>query len=335
MNIKSLRYKCCLAMLTFILSYGVHFQSFAQQDALYTHFMFNKLVYNPGFAGSNKEFICATFLLHNQWTGFTGKGLTNSNLAGDAPQTQTFSIHGPVRRVLSGIGLYVVNDKLGFENNISINAAMSVKKEFKFATIQLGLNGGMMQKTIKGEWKSPDGNPGGDPLIPTNGVEFKDMIPDLGVGLYAFTDRYYVGISAQHLLPGNFQLSTAQVKLTRHFYILAGYNWIVPFNPDFEVQPTVLIKKDIAKLQFDINTNVLYKNKFWGGLQYREGGDFSLLLGMKLTPQLKFGYSYDMVTSRMSKYQSGTHEVMVNYCFKIVIRKEIDYPNIFWDTRHL
>jgi type IX secretion system PorP/SprF family membrane protein len=340
MNIKSLRYKGCIAILTIILSYGVHFQSLAQQDPMYTHFMFNKLVYNPGYAGSNKEFICATFLLHNQWTGFAGKGI-DPKFVGDAPQTQTFSIHGPIRRILSGAGLYVINDKIGFESTTSINASLSVKKEYKFATIQLGVNGGIIQKSINGEWKAPDGDPAYDPFIPTN---TNDMVPDLGLGLYAFTDRFYLGFSAQHILGSKFEwehidkLGNTTIfnnKVNMHLYLIGGYNWIVPFNPNFEVQPTVLIKKDVAKLQFDINTNVLYKNKFWGGLQYREGGDISILLGMKLTPQLKFGYSYDIVTSKMSKYQSGTHEIMINYCFKIVIRTVPEVPNILWNTRHL
>lgn len=316
-------------MFAFFLLYSVHFQSFAQQDPMYTHFMFNKLVYNPGFAGSNKEFICANFLLHNQWTGFGGTGI-DPKYAGKPPSTQTFSIHGPLRRILSGAGLYVINDQLGFEKTISINAALSVKKEYKFGTVQLGLNGGVINKSINGEWKPPDSGP--DPYIPINA---NAMVPDLGIGLYSFTDRYYVGVSAQHILPGEFKMSSASVKLIMHYYVIAGYNWIVPFNPNFEVQPTILLKKDIAKLQFDINTNVLYKNKFWGGLQYRQGGDISLLLGLKLTPQLKFGYSYDVVTSKLSKFQSGTHEVMINYCFKIVIRTVPEVPNILWNTRHL
>jgi type IX secretion system PorP/SprF family membrane protein len=331
MNIKSFRNKGFVVLLSLILSQCIHNQLFAQQDPMYTHFMFNKLVYNPGFAGSNKEFICATFLLHNQWTGYSGKGIDPNNV-GEAPSTQTFSIHGPVKRILSGAGLYVINDKLGYENTISINASLSVKKEFRFGTIQLGLNGGMIQKSIDGDhWVPP--TPGPDPLIPAG--KQSSMIPDLGAGLYAFTDRYYIGVSAQHLIPGSFKWGSAVDKLAMHMYIIGGYNWIVPFNPDFEVQPTVLIKNDFAKLQFDINTNILYKNKFWGGLQYREGGDISILLGMKLSPQLKFGYSYDIGTSKLRSYHTGTHEIMVNYCFKIVIKTVPEVPNILWNTRHL
>jgi type IX secretion system PorP/SprF family membrane protein len=330
MNIKSFRNKGFIVFLSLILSLGIHNQLFAQQDPMYTHFMFNKLVYNPGFAGSNKEFICTTFLFHNQWTGFSGKGVASNNV-GDAPQTLTFSIHGPIRRILSGAGLYVIQDQLGFEKTISINAALSVKKEFRFGTIQLGLNGGMIQKSINGDWIYPD-DPN-DPKVPKGNQS--DMIPDLGVGLYAFTDRYYIGISGQHLIPGNFQWGSAIDELVMHFYLIGGYNWIVPFNPNFEVQPTVLIKNDFAKLQFDINANILYKNKFWGGLQYREGGDISLLLGLKLSPQLKFGYSYDIGTSKLRSYHSGTHEIMINYCFKIVIKTVPEVPNILWNTRHL
>jgi len=326
---KSFRNKGLIVILSLILSLGIHFQSIAQQDPMYTQFMFNKLVYNPGYAGSNKEFICATFLLHDQWQGFSGKGI-DPKYVGSPPQTQTFSINGPLKRIFSGVGLYVINDKAGFESTISINATLSVKKEFRFGTIQLGLNGGLIQKSVNGNWLPPD--PGPDNFIPGN---YSDMIPDLGLGLYAFTDRYYIGVSAQHLIPGNFQWGSAADKLVMHYYLIGGYNWIVPFNPNFEVQPTILVKNDLTKLQFDINTNVLYKNKYWGGLQYREGGDISILLGMKLSPQLKFGYSYDIGTSKLSKYHNGTHEITVNYCFKIVIKTIPEVPNILWNTRHL
>jgi type IX secretion system PorP/SprF family membrane protein len=328
MILKKLHKKISFIFLVFIGLFLLGLDVSAQQDPLYTHYMFNKLIYNPGFAGSNREFICATFLLHNQWTGFSGKGADVHS--GSAPSTQTFSIHGPIRKGLSGIGLYAINDKHGYENNVHINGVLSVKKDFRFGTIQLGINGGAIQKSVDGDWQPPD--PGPDPYIPGKDAS---IVGDLGAGLYAYTDRYYIGISAQHLIPGSFKLGTAEVELVRHYYVTGGYNFILGFAPNFEIQPSVLLKKDIAKLQFDINCNVLYKNKFWGGLQYRQSNDISILLGMKLTPQLKFGYSYDLVTSNIRKYQSGTHEVMINYCFRIKITPKEEIPNIIWNTRFL
>jgi type IX secretion system PorP/SprF family membrane protein len=329
MILKKLHTKFSFIFLVFICLFFLQINVKAQQDPLYTHYMFNKLVYNPGFAGSNREFICATFVLNNKWTGFSGKGI-DPKYVGDAPSTQTFSIHAPIRKILSGIGLYAMNDHHGFENNIHINGVLSIKKDFRFGTIQLGINGGAIQKTINANWNPPD--PGPDPYIPGNDAS---IVPDLGAGLYAYTDRYYVGFSAQHILPGSFKLGTAEVKLVTHYYLVGGYNFMLGFAPNFELQPSVLLKKDVAKMQFDLNCNVLYKNKFWGGLQYRQSNDISILLGMKLTPQLKFGYSYDLVTSKIRKYQSGTHEIMINYCFRIVIKTPEPIPNIIWNTRFL
>ncbi|HPD64881.1 MAG TPA: type IX secretion system membrane protein PorP/SprF [Bacteroidia bacterium] len=304
----------------------------AQQDPMYTNYMFNKLVYNPAFTGSNPEFICMTFLYHNQWLGFGG----DNEYQGIAPQTQTFSIHAPIpgSNFLGGAGFYVINDKHGFESRTTANFTLSLKKYFSFGTIQVGANVGGIQSAFDGVWKPPD-NPN-DPGIPVNASDIK---PDLGLGMYVFTaNKFYVGISSQHLLGGEFNYGGPTNKLVRQSYVVAGYNLLLPANPDIEIQPSILYKIDKAKQQFDVNCNVTYKNKFYGGLNYRQGSpaaDISLLLGMRLTPQLTFGYSYDLTTTRILNYSTGSHEVVFNYCFKIVTKTKVVIPNIIWSPRYL
>jgi len=305
----------------------------AQQDPMYTNYMFNKLVYNPAFTGSNSEYICATFLYHNQWLGFGG----DDEYVGIAPQTQTFSIHAPIPRsnFLGGVGLFVISDKHGFETRTTANITFSVKKYFNFGTIQIGVNAGGIQGAVEGNWKPPQ--PGVDPELPPSGAT--SMVPDLGIGAYIFTsNRFYFGISSQHLLGGTFTFGTADINVERQSYITAGYNFILPSNPDIEIQPSILYKIDKAKQQLDANVNLLYKNKFYGGISYRQGSpaaDISLLLGMKLTPQLMFGYSYDLTTTKILNYSSGSHEVILKYCFKITTREKIEVPNIIWSPRYL
>lgn len=310
-------------------------QLYAQQAPKYTHYMFNKLIYNPGYAGMNRQFMCATFLLHNQWAGFSG---TQGEYSGIAPQTQTFSFNAPIpsanpNSILSGLGLNIVNDLIGYEYTTSANVVFSLKRHFSFGTLQLGLNGGMIQRGINNTyWRYPDSQ--NDPRIASG--EFQSMIPDAGVGLYLFSpNKYYVGISGQHIIGGTFVWGGPENTLVPVYYVTAGYSFILPANPDIELQPSFLYKVDPGKNQFDINTNLIYKERFWAGLQYRQGAAVSALLGMRLTPQLMFGYSFDVTTNELRKYSSGTHEVFIRYCFTIKTTERIIIPNIIWTPRYM
>lgn len=314
-----------------ILLFSGSYQLKAQQDPLYTNYMFNKLVYNPAFAGTNPEFICATFLLHNQWAGF---GSDADDYVGAAPSTNSFSLHAPIpnNNTLGGIGLYVINDVLGYDLTTTANIAFSLKRYFGFGAVYLGVNGGIIQRGINNTfWRFPDPN---DPDIPQG--EQNGILPDLGVGLYVFSqNRFFAGISSQHLLPGRFNWGGPENELVNISYITAGYSFLLPSNPLIEFQPSILYKIDKAKKQFDVNLNVMYKDRFWGGLQYRQGDAVSALVGLKLTDNLKFGYSYDLTTTELNKYSQGTHEVLISYCFKIVIKPRIIIPNIIWTPRYL
>jgi type IX secretion system PorP/SprF family membrane protein len=328
MRINTLRFSGLIFVVMLLMG---SFQAKAQQDPLYTNFMFNKLVYNPAFAGTNPEFICATFLLHNQWAGF---GSDADDYVGSAPSTNTFSIHAPIPNSnnFGGIGLYVINDVLGYHGSTTANLAFSMKRYFSFGAVYLGINGGIIQRGINNTfWRAGDQN---DPDFP-NG-EQNGILPDLGAGLYVFAqNKFFVGISAQHIIPGQFEWGGPENELVMQSYFTAGYSFVLPSNPFIEFQPSFLYKIDKAKKQFDINMNVMYKNRFWGGLQYRQGDAVSALVGMKLTQNLKFGYSYDLTTTELNKYSQGTHEVLISYCFKIVIKPRVVIPNIIWTPRYL
>ncbi|MCT4582438.1 MAG: type IX secretion system membrane protein PorP/SprF, partial [Flavobacteriales bacterium] len=45
--------------------------TFAQQDAMFTHYMFNTLAVNPGYAGS-RDALTITGLHRSQWVSFPG-----------------------------------------------------------------------------------------------------------------------------------------------------------------------------------------------------------------------------------------------------------------------
>jgi type IX secretion system PorP/SprF family membrane protein len=335
---KFLQYIVLVFLISFLFSVIPVTNIKAQQDPLYTQYMFNKLVYNPAFAGTNPENICATFLLRSQWTGFGGE-----KYIGDAPQTQTFSIHTPLysqktrknNPIARGLGLFVYSDQLGYESSTAFNLSFSAGRDFRFGTFHAGLYAGFIERGVNGdEWraKHPD-----DPNLPKTD---KDQVLDLGLGFYLFSPRYFAGFSIKHFTEPTYDweknsgdVLTQAIK--RHFYISGGYNFMLGFMDNFTFQPSFIIKSDMVKNQLDLNANILYKNKFWGGLQYRNQDAISLLLGMKLTPVLKFGYSYDFTTSQLRKFSNGTHEVMISYCFNIKIKTVEKFPNIIYSPRYL
>ena len=162
------------------------------------------------------------------------------------------------------------------------------------------------------------------------------MATDFAFGLfYKIENKLYAGISASQLWEADVSYSTALVnpKLKRHFYATAGYCYPLPSNPSIEIDPSILIKSDLSSTQFDINALVKYNNQFWGGVTYRTTDAVAILLGMNYK-NFNFGYSYDVTTSAMGAdgRSSGSHEIMVGYCFKII--KEY-HPQSYKNPRFL
>ncbi|MBT4729611.1 MAG: PorP/SprF family type IX secretion system membrane protein [Bacteroidetes bacterium] len=306
----------------------------AQQDPLYTNYMFNKLVYNPAYTGTNPEFACVTFLYHNQWTGYSP---TEGIYSGAAPGTETFSIHAPFKgsNWLGGWGFYAIRDQLGFQENLSANLSLSVKKYFSFGAIYLGLNSGFYQRSINNrDWISPDGHVF-DPSIPSD--EYSDIKADFGAGIYIFKhNRYYVGISSQHINNSQFDWGGEKNQFARQSYISGGYSFIFPAYPRLDIQPSFLYKIDYARQQLDLNLNVVYFNKLWVGAQYRQNDAVSMLIGVIPSKYMRIGFSYDLTTTNMNSVSNGTTEFFIQFCKGINIGPPLPHSDlIIWTPRFL
>ena len=92
-----------IIIILVMLILGVQ-NSKAQQMPQFTQYMYNTIAINPAYAGS-REVLSIVAMGRNQWTGFNG-----------GPQTQTLSIHSPLRNEKIGLGLSLINDKAGYED---------------------------------------------------------------------------------------------------------------------------------------------------------------------------------------------------------------------------
>lgn len=283
---------------------GAGVQVIAQQEQHYAQNMFNQLSYNPAFAGSIGA-ICATGLMRQQWVGFDG-----------APETYSINIQSPVNILHGGMGASIYQDQLGPQKEIGVKIMYAYRTDLGLGNLGIGASIGFINGTIDfSQFVAGETIKDEDPLISSSGEE-SDMMLDFGFGLHYFIpDKFYVAISATRL--SEQQSSTLSYTEKRHYYLNAGYEFAFPRNPSFVLEPSILIKSDAVKTQYDIAALLKYNNKVWGGVSYsaiRVMDPLSVILGVKIK-DIRLGYAYTIPTSEIGS--SGSHEVMVGYCFKL------------------
>lgn len=291
----------------YILSVGFLFAFFAaksQQDPQFSQILFNPMSINPGYAGS-LNMIGLGAINKLQWAGF-GDG---------APVSTAVSINSPISPFgfNSGIGLSILNDKYGFNSDLGISFSYAARFKFKVidGSLGIGVNGGVVNNSINPTWTFPEG--AADNSIPQKKESSINF--DLGLGLYYNTERMFFGVSATHLNESKINKSTQPARYTRQYYVTGGYS--LELGKAWQYEPSVLITTDLASSRFAFNSIVKYNKKFWGGVSYRIGEAFTGMIGMELFNGVKIGYAYDYSTSRISRYNNGSHEFMLGYNFQL------------------
>ncbi|MCB9230617.1 MAG: type IX secretion system membrane protein PorP/SprF [Bacteroidia bacterium] len=280
----------------------------AQQDAMYSQYMFNGLVLNPAYAGS-REAVSISALARTQWLGIPG-----------APNTQNISLHTPSRNRKHGFGITLVNDQIAYLGQTWLNLSYAYRIQMKTGTLALGLQGTFYNYRIN--WnKAVTINPN-DPVPLMYGRNLN--LPNAGFGVFYNTDRFYAGLSIPHLLINSLDnqqpgLTLSETKfdkawLKRHYFVTAGY--VIDLSKDVKLKPSFLFKYVYAApMELDLNANVYFNNKWGVGASYRTGDGIIGLFEYQINQQLKIGYAYDYPFTELRKYTSGTHEIAITYDF--------------------
>jgi type IX secretion system PorP/SprF family membrane protein len=293
----------------------------AQQSSLISQYMFTNMALNPAVAGTSGG-ICLTGLARQQLMGWKDPDDTKSG-----PQTFLLTADMPLRILHGGVGLSISQDKIGFQKNITLELAYAYHTEFGAGDLSFGLQGNLFNLSFDGKFDPIDE---GDPVLTALDGKQSSMSLDMGAGVfYRVPDKYYVGLSADNILQTTAKKLGYQMRRT--YYLAGGYEWMVPNHPAFELLPSALIMFDGAVFQLNASALVMYNNKFYGGLGYRFQDAVSVLAGINIKG-LHIGVAYDINTSKLSKYNNGSLEVLVNYCFKIDTDK---YRKSYRNTRFL
>jgi type IX secretion system PorP/SprF family membrane protein len=220
------------------------------------------------------------------------------------------------------VGLVIESDNIGFDKDINLSLAYSYLLDLNIGKLGLGINLGMINKTIDPAWKIPNGDgftqPDQDPLIPVTKESFVAF--DAGLGAFLQGDKYYASLSITHINRPKIKYTKGNTYISRHYYLTAGYTLQLP-NPSLELLPSVFAYSDGKAAQFNVTTLVRYNKKVWGGVSYRAGDAFIGIVGFELYNGIRIGYSYDFTLSDIRKNSTGSHEFMVNYCFDMNLGK--------------
>ncbi len=279
-------------------------RSFAQQDPQFTQYMFNTLYYNPGFAGVDGV-TKLSLLYRNQWTGYA-----QTAGGGGAPTTTILSMTAPIYKLNSGFGAYIVNDQLGPLTNQEVQVSYAYHLGIKDSKLSFGLRAGGYAQTIEANKYRAIQNP--DDKIPYGGGS--QIRPDLAVGVFYRKEKYYAGVSFNHLTRPTFDFgTTGRSPLQSHMYITGGYFYELNF--DVKLQFTTLIQSDFTKTTVNLSGLAYFKDTMWGGLAFRQSEAVILMLGYSLLKDksLRLGYALDYVIKDQAAKQPTSHEFLLTY----------------------
>ena len=331
--------KAAIAFLIFLLPAGQTL--LAQFDAQLSNYWATTNFFNPGYAGQSGN-LELTGLYRMQWLGIE-----------HAPKSGIVLGEMPLRLLGKehGVGLSMYNDQIGLFKSTVISGQFAFKMKLFGGSLGIGLQGGYISSSFDGSKvefhfpESGDIHDPTDPAIPQANVEGKAI--DAAAGIF-YTDslkRWYVGLSATHLIAPSLELNQNYVlDIPRSYYFTAGYN--IPLNnPLLELRPSVLLKTTelsslyvqgdslvvetkpntlkgmLKQTQVDVSLRLVYNKMLWGGLSWRKGESMILMLGGHFK-MLEVGYAYDVpVFSDLLRATSGSHELFIKYVMDMNLKK--------------
>ncbi|MBI1344512.1 MAG: type IX secretion system membrane protein PorP/SprF [Terrimonas sp.] len=305
----------------------------AQQKPHYTQYILNQYILNPAISGI-ENYVDVKLSHRHQWVGIQ-----------DAPVTTYFTIQGPLGKKdyrttatsysvpgqnprgksywesynaaepHHGIGLQVIDDKTGPLSNLSVQATYayhiglspktSIAAGFGAGFNRIGLDASKLSFAVSV-----------DPAVYNSGFINK-MTPELSTGIYLYSSDFFVGVSAQQVVPQKIEFADNIVRKTDgrtvpHLFATAGYRFLV--GEDFNLIPSVMVKwVSPAPQQYEGNLKLQYRDLAWIGASYRHKDGFAGMLGLNVSNIFNVGYAYDYTTSGLNNYSKGTHELMIGF----------------------
>lgn len=312
-------------ILTLVMFISLTLLVQAQQEAHFTHYMFNTLAVNPAYAGSRGA-LTVTGLYRNQWIGFKG-----------APVTQTITGHAPLLKDKLGLGLSAVNDRIGPTSNTSVYADFAYRiplGQLKKGKLSLGIKGGI--NILRVGLNEIGVLQGMDPSFSENYTS--KVMPNFGFGVYYHTTNFYLGASVPKLLENYYtsrvENAKDEMRERRHYNLIAG--GMIKLGKKVKLKPSFMLKIAESTPPVLDFTTLLYllNDRFWIGPAFRtafkSNDAVSAIVGVNVIKQLAIGYAFDYsLVNKTFEYNHGSHELMLRYDFIYGNNKKVKSPRYF------
>jgi type IX secretion system PorP/SprF family membrane protein len=274
----------------------------AQSLPMYSQYMYNMVNINPGYAG-NRSVPSLSAIWREQWVGLPG-----------SPTTKSFTYDAATKDNKNGFGVQLYDDKyVNYIKRTGVNLYYNFKIPVsERGVLSLGLKGGFYNdiKNLNSTYLGAS-NYQTDVAYATN---LNQVVPLAGAGVYYNDDKFYAGFSAPDLIVfskvKNYNADNSLFQVNEiHYFLTSGYSFDI--NDEVQLKPSFLLKATSgAPLEIDLNTNVWLKNMVGLGLSYRTAESVLGMAEVQVTPQLRFGYAYDMPFKR-----PNSHELFLRYEF--------------------
>lgn len=328
-------------IISFLMIMGFSCAGMAQMETQFTQYMFNRLSFNPGYAGSSGS-ICSSVMYRNQWLGLNLDSPAPGIDAGSTPTDYLFTFDSPVKVLHGGLGFTVFQDKLGYNDAFYASLDYAFRIYWGPGNLAAGAEVNFFNSTLQyqnligsddftGNYLDPVQS-AGDPML--SGTKASDFLIDASTGLYyQVPGSYWLSASVKNLLAS--KSNVLHRKNARLLMLGGGYSYYIPANPSFQLRPSALFKMASLKtMQLDLSCLLAYENLVWGGVSYRFQDAIAFMAGVNWQ-NLNLGVSYDMTTSQLGGYKeglsNGTLEVYLRYCFKVIIPPKM--PTVGANTR--
>jgi len=286
--------------------------------------MFDQMYYNPGYAGEGND-IEARILNRNQWMGFEG-----------APNTFTLNVDAPFKLLGQhhGAGISLVRDVVGNFSNNEINISYAYRKSLIQGELGIGIGLNMISHDYDvSNWLFPNGDTKSEDGLVPSVADQRPLLFDANIGVFYRGDNLFLSVSCRNLSntkvkylnesgdTGSETTSTPQKLVGKQVYFNTGYDYQLP-NPMYSVQPGVFLGTDFTSTQLSLSGTVTYNKRIFGGLAYKPTDAIIFMFGFDLPSGMHAAVSYDVTTSRIIKYSTGSFEFMVGYKFSLDIDKD-------------
>ena len=243
------------------------------------------------------------------------------------PTDMQLNVHSPVGNSKVAIGGVVAYNNIPEVQNLySIMSTYAYRIYLGSGRLAFGLSAG-----VYGVNSDLSGIPLRDPGDPAFPLEvYQRWFPNFGTGILYYTEKLFVGLSVPELLsiPTESQ-GIGVVNFENYRVILTGaYQFNI--SKAFRLKPSLWIDYNQAYTSFKASLNMGFlDSRIYVGGAYDYPNFAIALLNFQVNPQWLVGYAYTFNTGPVRSALGGSHEVVLRWEFRPVIRTIPDDPFYF------